>query len=65
MRFIYAYKGVTLMIVKARLERFRHGHDVTLDMDDELYAVLKQHKMLRCAFLDNCDLDQVSFEIWQ
>lgn len=45
------YAQVTLLIVKATLERFRPGHDASLDMDDELYAVLRENKMLKYAFV--------------
>jgi hypothetical protein len=45
------YSKGTLKIIKARLERFRAGHDTTQDMDAELYAVLKQHMLLSYAFM--------------
>jgi hypothetical protein len=35
---------VSLLIVRAVLGHFRHGFDVTLDLEDELYALLKEHK---------------------
>ncbi len=43
------YSQVSLLIVRAVLGCFRHGFDETLDLDDELYLLLKQHKLLRCV----------------
>lgn len=45
------YSKGTLQILKARLERFRLGHDTTQDMDAELYSVLKQQRLLSYAFM--------------
>jgi hypothetical protein len=45
------YSKGTLKIIKAKLHRFRPGHDATQDMDAELYSVLKQHKLLGYAFM--------------
>lgn len=45
------YNKGSLLIVRAVLDRFRDGRDKTLDMEEELYAVLKAQKLLQYAFL--------------
>jgi len=45
------YSRGTLKIVHARLDRFRPGHDATLDMDAELYSALQQRMLLGYAFM--------------
>ena len=45
------YSRGTFEIIKARLDRFRPGHDTTQDMDAELYSVLKEQKLLGYAFM--------------
>ena len=45
------YAQVTLLIVRAVLERARIGHQIALNIDDELYEVLREKKMLKYEFL--------------
>ena len=45
------YTQVTLLIVRAVLERVRSGHNIFLNVDDELYEVLRENKMLKYEFL--------------
>ena len=61
------YTQVTMLIVRAVLERFRTGHDATLDMDDDLYAVLRENKLIKYSYLfDTAGIKRVTDigQIW-
>jgi len=45
------YAQVTLLIVRAVMERYRIGHHIRFNIDDELYEVLRENKMLKYEFL--------------
>ena len=45
------YDMGSLLIVRVVLERFRAGHDTTLDVDAELYEVMRENKLLKDVWL--------------